>query len=408
MRATWYPYRRNILQGGLFIAALLFVATLIVLRPGTAADATILVAERELSPGSMAQAPALAPTPTLVAADVIVQANAMEQVMINLYQRVDPSVVNIEVNIDSSDDIDATGSGFVYDTDGHIITNGHVIEGARDISVTFYDGYNVPAKLIGKDEFGDLAVIQVNVPKERLLPVTFADSSKLQVGQRVIAIGNPFGLLSSMTTGIVSATGRTLNSRSAQYRNPSIIQTDAQINPGNSGGPLLDLNGHVIGINTAISSDTGTFQGVGFAVPSNTVKRIVPQLIKSGKAQYPWLGITSSGSQQGLTVASLAARLNLPVQSGVLISEVVENSPAAEAGLHGGTKSQTIRGVPVQVGGDIITAINGTLVRDMDALLGYLVANSAPGDKVTLTVVRGNDTIQVEVTLKARPPDVNQ
>src|SRR5262249_40575148 len=237
-------------------------------------------------------------TPTALATEIVGQVDAGQQVFINVYQRVDPSVVNVEISLasDPSDNLDANGSGFVLDTDGHIVTNAHVVQDSKEIVVTFFDGFVAPAKLIGFDTFSDLGVIQVDVPKEHLVPVTLGDSSKLQVGQRVITIGNPFGLSSSMTTGIISALGRTLrsaqmlnpSSTGGQFSNPSIIQTDAAINPGNSGGPLLDIFGAVIGVNTAIRSDTGSFQGVGFAVPINTVKRVVPALIKSGKMEYSW------------------------------------------------------------------------------------------------------------------------
>ena len=350
-------------------------------------------------------APVLENTPTLVAADLVSQAEAAQQVYINIYQRVNPSVVNIELATDSTQQIDASGSGFVIDNDGHILTNNHVIDKEKDITVTFSDGYTATATVVGVDDYSDLAVIKVDVPKSHLLPVTFGTSAGLQVGQRVVAIGNPFGLLSSMTTGIVSATGRTLNSSHVQYRNPSIIQIDAQINPGNSGGPLLDIDGKVIGVNTAISSDTGFFQGVGFAVPIDTVKRVIPQLIKSGKAEYSWLGIKSIGGRNGLSVAALADRLKLSVTSGVLVTDVTADSPAAQAGLRGGLRSETVRGVQVPVGGDIIVAINGQPLRDLDGLLAYLVDNTAPGDTVTLTVVRDNSTFEAKVTLQARPPD---
>lgn len=352
------------------------------------------------------------PTPTAVSPTLVAQADAAQAVLINVYQRVDPSVVNIEVSTDNTEILDTSGSGFVIDLDGHIVTNSHVIQDAKSILVTFYDGYTATGERVGADEYSDLAVIKVKVAREHLLPVTLGDSSNLQVGQRVVAIGNPFGLLSSMTTGIISATGRTLrsayllNPRSNQntdYSNPSIIQTDAQINPGNSGGPLLDINGRVIGVNTAIRTDSGVFQGVGFAVPVNTVKRIVPQLIKNGKAEYSWLGVDSLSGRGGLSVAALAEPLGLPVNHGVLIRSVLNNSPAAAAGLRGGSKTTTVRGIEVTVGGDIIVAINGQPLRDMDALIAYLVENTAPGDTITLTIIRDNQTFDVKVTLKARP-----
>ncbi len=364
------------------------------------------VIQRQEQQNVTSHAQASLPTPTLISATLVAAADADQQVLINIYQRNDPSVVNIEIVADAStDQIDSSGSGFVIDADGHILTNAHVIEGAKDILVTFYDGYVTSGKVIGSDQYSDLAVIQVDVPKERLMPVAFGDSSTLKVGQRVIAIGNPFGLLSSMTTGIISATGRTLSSSSLQYNNPSIIQTDAQINPGNSGGPLLDINGQVIGVTTAIRTTSGVFQGVGFAVPSNTVKRIAPQLIKNGKAEYSWLGISAVSGRGGLGVAALADQLQLPVSHGILIDRVLPDSPALDAGLRGGDQKITVRGVPIMTGGDIIVAVNGQSLRDMDELIGYLVSNTAPGDTISLTVIRENKTIEVKVVLKARPPD---
>ncbi len=356
-------------------------------------------------------------TPTPLPDIILAAAEALQQVMINIYARVDPSVVNIEVVTRlRSNDFDGSGSGFVLDTEGHIVTNAHVIYDAREIIVTFRDGYQARAQVVGVDDFSDLAVLKVKTDPKRLVPVTLGDSSNLQVGQSVIAIGNPFGLVSSMTTGVISATGRTLNSARmlsprtrTPFQNPAIIQIDAQINPGNSGGPLLDINGRVIGVNTAIRSETGRFQGIGFAVPVNTLKRVVPQLIEKGRAEYTWLGIESISPQLGdygsLTVAALAEEFNLPVDYGVIISRVVPGSPADVAGLRGGSRRVTVRGVSILLGGDIIVAIDETPVRTFEEMIAYLVTNTSPGDVVTLTIYRGSRRMQVEVTLEARPSE---
>ncbi|NDJ85888.1 MAG: PDZ domain-containing protein [Chloroflexi bacterium] len=359
------------------------------------------------------QWPAQAPTATPVPVEYINQARAAEEVLVNIYERVNRSVVNIEV-VDRgsrSDFIDSSGSGFVLDREGHIATNAHVVIDAREILVTFSDGFVASAEIIGVDEYSDLAVIKVDVDPERLIPVIIGDSSEVRIGQSIVAIGNPFGLRSSMTTGIISATGRTLESQalinpSTQdvYNNPAIIQIDADVNPGNSGGPILDLEGRVIGIATAIRSDSGIFEGVAYAVPSNTLSRIAPQLIERGFAEYPWLGIrTIDHSQPGLSMGALSVELGLPAQNGVLIQDVLDDSPAEEAGLRGGDTNVTVRGIPIRVGGDIIVAINGLFIADLDELLEYLVQNHAPGDVVTLTIVRGDETLDLDVELGIRP-----
>ncbi|MBN2305812.1 MAG: trypsin-like peptidase domain-containing protein [Anaerolineae bacterium] len=352
-------------------------------------------------------------TPTPVAPDVVVQADAEHALLINIYERVNPSVVNIEVVSrfhSDTDVIDSSGSGFVLDMDGHIVTNSHVIREANEILVTFYDGYVIEAQIIGVDDYSDLAVIRVDPARSPLVPVMLGDSNTLQVGQRVIAIGNPFGLDGSMTVGIVSALGRSLPSAQlldpnsyAGYSNPSIIQLDAAVNPGNSGGPLLDSYGQVIGINTAIRTENGVFQGIAFAVPVNTMKRVVPQLIQTGFAEYSWLGIQSPPNELGTSVAALADELGFPVRSGVMVSQVVADSPAYRAGLQGGTEEVQVRGVFVPTNGDIVVAINGMMVHDIDDLTAFLVENTSPGDTVVLTIVRNGQTLDVDVTLGVRP-----
>ncbi|MCL4880164.1 MAG: trypsin-like peptidase domain-containing protein [Anaerolineae bacterium] len=352
-----------------------------------------------------------AATPTLVPISMVEDIVTGDETRINIYQRVNPAVVNIEITQRTTfyDGIDASGSGFVYDVEGHIITNAHVVRDAVEILVTFHDGYVTNAEIVGIDEYSDIGVIRVDVDPARLIPVTLGDSSQLLVGQSVVAIGNPFGLQGSLTQGIISALGRALPSAqlisqaNQSFNNPSIIQVDAAINPGNSGGPLLNYRGEVVGVNTAIRTESGTFEGVAFAVPSNTIKRIVPQLIENGEARYSWLGISTVPDEPGFSVAALAEVLGLPVDHGVLVEDVTPGSPAAVAGIRGGTRTQTVRGVDIFVDGDIIVAINGIFVRDLDQLLGYLVENTSPGDVVTMTLVRGAETLDVQVELGVRP-----
>lgn len=353
--------------------------------------------------------------PTAVPQAIIDEADAEYLLLTNIYERVVPSVVNVEVIIQQTStslEDAARGSGFIFDTEGHIITNAHVANDTISVSVTFHDGYVAEAKVVGVDLFSDIAVLKVDVGQERLQPVAFADSDAIKVGERAIAIGNPFGLASSMTVGIVSGLGRQLpsaemisNDVTPNFNNPSIIQVDTQINPGNSGGPLLNSHGEVIGINTAIRSDSGVFQGVGFAVPAKTILRIVPELIEKGKVEYSWLGISTRSAEDGLGVAALAEPLQLPVKQGVLIDEVTPDSPAFEAGLQGGNRPVTVREFAVCAGGDIIIAINGEYVKDMDDLMAYLVTNTQPGDTISMMIVRGDQTFEVPVTLRARPAE---
>ena len=316
-----------------------------------------------------------------------------EQLFIELYQRVSHSVVHIAVTTNSGG---GTGSGFVWDDEGHIVTNNHVVENARRIVVHFADDTTAEAELVGADADSDLAVIKVDVPASFLKPVALGDSGALRVGQWAIAIGNPFGLEQTMTTGIVSALGRVVQQNSG-FSLPQLIQTDAAINPGNSGGPLLDSQGRVIGVTTLIYSNDGSNAGVGFAVPVNTVKRVAPALIKTGRYADPWLGIT------GMSVTPLVAEaLDLPAEHGVLVQAVVEGGPADEAGLHGGNRQVWYEGAILITGGDIITSIGDVQVRDMDDIIIYL-ADTEVGQKVTLTVLREGAERTVEVTLEERP-----
>lgn len=372
-----------------------------------AADLSINVAARDTTQEQ----------PTAVPQAVIDAADAEYILLTNVYERLLPSVVNVEVvteAIQTGFSESGRGSGFVYDDAGHIITNAHVAADSASVTITFYDGYVAEAQVVGVDLFSDLAVLKIDVDAARLRPVTFADSDLIKVGQRAIAIGNPFGLASSMTVGIISGLGRQLpsaemisNDITPNFNNPSIIQVDTDINPGNSGGPLLNSQGEVIGVNTAIRTESGVFAGVGFAVPASTVLRVVPELIEKGRVEYSWLGISTMSAEDGLGVAALSEPLNLPVQQGVLIDEVTPGSPAAEAGLLGGNRAARVRGQTVCAGGDIIVAINGIFITSMDELMSYLVVNTHPGDTVTVLTVRGDQTFEVPVTLQARPEQVS-
>lgn len=351
--------------------------------------------------------------PSAVPQALIDAADAEYLLLTNIYERVAPSVVNIEVVLNNSSssfgDV-ARGSGFVYDLEGHIITNAHVANDTRRVSVTFSDGYIKDARVVGVDLFSDIAVLQVEVDPARLHPVTIVSEDTIKVGERAIAIGNPFGLASSMTVGIVSGLGRQLpsaelisNDITPGFQNPSIIQVDTDINPGNSGGPLLNSHGEVIGINTAIRTDSGIFEGVGFAVPASTLRRVVPELIAHGQMDYGWLGITSPSAEDGLGVAALAEPLGLPVKAGVMVDTIFPDSPASKAGLQGGNRSQTVRDHTICAGGDIIVAVNGVYVATMDELVSYLLINTHPGDTIQVLIVRGTETFEVPVTLEPRP-----
>jgi S1-C subfamily serine protease len=289
------------------------------------------------------------------------------------------------------------GSGFVYNKEGYIITNNHVVDGTKTVNVTFIDGNTYTAKVVGTDPDNDLAVIQItdDFTDENLVPLPIGDSSTLEVGQQIIAIGNPFGLSDSMTTGIVSALGRLLPNQNVGFSIPDIIQVDAAINPGNSGGPLLNLEGQVVGINTAISSSTGDFSGVGFAIPSNSINRIVPILIKDGSYQHPFLGISGRTMDPDVALAN-----GLPSNfKGVMIVSVVSGGPADKAGL----QAATLDNNNVPHGGDIITAIDGHPIKTIYDVIAYLDDEKSVGDKVVLTVDRTGKSMEFTVTLGVRP-----
>jgi S1-C subfamily serine protease len=329
-----------------------------------------------------------------------VEASDTELTLPDLFTRVEKSVVQI-TDSDQTDPLDSRlGSGFVYDNNGHIITNYHVVNGGGRLDVTFLDGTVYRASLIGSDPFTDLAVLYVEeVPQEKLVPLPLADSSAIRVGQQVAAIGNPFGLSGSMSAGIVSGVGRLIPTQEAgDFSIPDVIQTDAPINPGNSGGPLLNMRAEVIGINSAILSTTGQFAGVGFAIPSNTLDKVVPSLITTGSFQHPWLGVAGRDMTPGI-----AERLGLEEPRGFLVMEIVSGSPADTAGIRGGDEEATIDGVPVRLGGDVIVAVDNQTVRKIDDILVYLQREKTVGDEIQLTILRDGQEMQISAILGARP-----
>jgi len=306
--------------------------------------------------------------------------------------------VNVERQVQDFFTAGSVGSGFVFDKKGHIITNEHVINGAQRITVTFLDGTSYNARVVGKDPFTDIAVIGVIVDSELLHPLPLGDSSKLRVGEQVAAIGNPFGLSGSMTSGIVSQLGRLLNTEAGGFSIPDVIQTDAAINPGNSGGPLLNMKGEVIGINTALQSGTGEFVGVGFAIPSNTVAKIVPVLSETGEYSHPYMGISGLDIDPDLAIA-----LGLDNAKGFLIVTVVQGSPADKAGLHGSSKTKEINGRNYPVGGDIILSVDGKVVREIADILIHLQREKSIGDEMVLEVLRDDKITSVILILEERP-----
>src|SRR3990167_6103061 len=318
--------------------------------------------------------------------------------LIEIFEKSEPGVVRVNVQrTDQSNGTSGVGSGFVFDKKGHIITNSHVVKDAKKVVVTFLDGRSYNAEVIGFDEFTDMGVIKVSADLSLLQPLSLGDSANLKVGETIAAIGNPFGLSGSMTSGIVSQLGRLLPT-GLGYSIPDVIQTDAAINPGNSGGPLLNMRGEIVGINTAIQSATGEFTGVGFAVPSQTIAKIVPSLIENGEYHHPWIGISGRDIDP-----DLAKVLNLNDAVGFLVITVVENSPAAKAGIHGSDKTVQVEGVNYPIGGDIILSVDGKQVRKIDDILIHLQRAKSVGDEMTLEILREGRTTNITIALEERP-----
>lgn len=425
----------NIMRHGIFLLSL--IAALVLFSacalpdpsnlpiPGRQAPTAVPKATAKIAPTSSTKRPTVtakpeadAPLPTIEPVATIAPSltNALEeeqQLLIELYRRVNPAVVSIEVAANSQRaNTNATpealpyaqGSGFLIDDQGHIVTNNHVVADGVGFQVRFADGSLIEAKLVGRDPGADIAVLKVSELPDNTKPLTLADSQAVQVGQTAIAIGNPFGLRNTLTVGVVSGLGRSLvgptSGDGGRFRIPNVIQTDAAVNPGNSGGPLLNVRGEVIGVNTAIRSVSGTFEGISYAVPSAAVARIAPALISNGHYDHPWIGVSMRDIDP-----LLAKHFSLPVRQGVLITEVLNNSPAEKADLRGGSKTGDYAGLNVPYNGDIVTAINGKKVLTSDELVSFLELESSVGDRVTLSVLRDGKAQEIEVTLEARPTD---
>jgi S1-C subfamily serine protease len=382
---------------------------------------------QETLPAVIPQVPQVAPELPAApppAADSLLE--AYQGTLTAIYEHVNPSVVNIRVAQSQASPSQETpeipfpfhpqipefppsqgeGSGFVWDKQGHIVTNYHVVAGASRIEVTFWEGTSVLAEMVGHDHYSDLAVLRVNLPPDSLQPVIMADSDQVRVGQLAIAIGNPFGLNGTMTVGIVSALGRSLpveqfSAGGGFYTIPDIIQTDAPINPGNSGGVLLNDRGEVIGVTTAISSPVRANAGVGYAVPAAIVEKVVPSLIEKGYYDHPWLGVSIMTMTPDIAVAMGME----PSQRGAMVSDVLPNSPAQRAGLNPGRTEAEIDGRRMRIGGDIIIALEGESIRSNSDLIALLARNTRAGETVSLTVLRNGESIDIDITLAARPKD---
>ncbi|OGD53812.1 hypothetical protein A3K80_05865 [Candidatus Bathyarchaeota archaeon RBG_13_38_9] len=321
----------------------------------------------------------------------------IDQKVYSLTEKSVVQILNRQMGLDGLEPA-ASGSGFIYDKKGNIITNNHVIEEAETIEVTFLDGETVKAVLIGTDPYSDLAVLKVETSQERLKPVTLGNSSELLVGDTIYAVGAPFGLSWSLTKGVVSQIGRTLPT-SGGYSVVGVIQVDAAINPGNSGGPLLNSLAEVVGVNTAIQSETGMFSGVGFAIPADLIQKVVPSLIEKGYYDHSWVGIAGSDVNP-----SIAEKTDLLESRGFLVISVVEDSPADRAGIRSGNATEVVDGRNMTLGGDVITHIDNQTVRKLEDLLAYLEYSTEPGEKIILRVIRDGQILDIEVTLGVRPP----
>ncbi len=358
-------------------------------------DSIVATVEARLPKAELTAVPTPVEAPTAAAVQLAPNDTSLQDALIQVYAHANPAVVHIFVfdEIEGTSLPLGTGSGFVYDTEGHIVTNNHVVTEGDSFEIVFSDGLRRAATLVGTDVDSDLGVLKVDEIPEGVVPLELGESNDLQVGQFVVAIGNPFGEAGSMSIGVVSGLGRTLESQriadgGGRYSLPEVIQTDAAINPGNSGGPLLDLEGRVVGVNSAISTRTGTNSGVGFSIPVNAVKRIVPGVINDGAYVYPFMGIRMLSLN-----LELQEQLELPQPVGAYVTEVTADSPAADADIIGANGP----------GGDLIIAVDGQKIMSSDDLIAYLVFNTEVGQTVDLTILRDNEEIVIPLTLGERP-----
>ena len=320
--------------------------------------------------------------------------------LVQIFEQSEDSVVRVNIDKEEIEGLSSNGlgSGFVYDISGHIITNHHVIDDAEKIVISFSDEHTFNAELIGSDPFTDIAVLKIDAKTYPLHPLTLGDSSKIRVGEGIAAIGNPFGLSGSMSAGIISQIGRVLPSQGSDFSIPDVIQTDAAINPGNSGGPLINMKGEVVGINTAIQSFTGEFAGVGFAIPSDTAKKIIPVLIEYGEYDHPWIGIIGRDIDP-----DFAEVLEIGETRGVFIESVVEGSPAFKAGLLEPTGTIEVDGREFSTGGDIILKIDEKEIKKIHEILIHLQREKVVGDQLEIGVLRDGNMTSITLILEERP-----
>jgi S1-C subfamily serine protease len=387
------------------LLALLFISLLPGL-PAVTTHSSVAASTSASTAVATAQAPAIAPTAVF---DEQQAANQLEAQVIGVYDAASPAVVNITnrsyvyYGFMGSVPEEGTGSGFVYDNEGHIVTNYHVIENADELLVTLADGQVYKAEVVGSDPTNDLAVLRIDGGTDLPQPLVLGDSDFLRVGQFVLAIGNPFGLQRTLTTGVVSALGRVIDSPQDNRFIGEAIQTDAAINPGNSGGPLLDLQGRVIGVNSQIISPSGASSGIGFAVSAKTVQRVVTELIARGYYAHPWLGVDMLPLTPSVVQVLREAGVEVPVDSGVLVLDSTAGGPADRAGIQGGSEWVRIGRYQLQVGGDIITAIDGRPTPDLQTLTVYLEMEKTVGNTVELTILRDSQELKIPVTLGEQP-----